>query len=349
MTDEVLESFIKQKIEAHEISPVVFTWQGGEPTLMGIDFFQRVIELQKKHAGHKTIQNHFQTNGLLLDQSWCELFKSHDFLIGISLDGPRDLHDRFRKAHNGSGSFDKVMAAIELLHTHDINFNTLTVVQADNGEHPLEIYQFLKDIGSGYMQFIPIVERTGAGPEVTEWSVRPAQYGQFLIKIFDEWVRKDVGEIYIQTFDVALEAWMGMQPSLCIFNETCGTELAIEHNGDLYSCDHFVSPENFLGNIQKIPMLDLVNGEQQKQFGQAKADLCSTCRTCEVRFVCQGDCPKHRFIDIPDETNRISYLCESYRPFFNRIDPYMRFMANELKQRQPASNIMEHLAAGKQL
>jgi uncharacterized protein len=357
MPDEVLESYVRDYITQQEAPVISFAWQGGEPTLLGIEFFRKVIELQRRYADGKRIENAFQTNGVLLNDEWGELLSTEEFLVGLSIDGPRNLHDRYRVDRGGIPSFDRVMRGLEYLKKHSVEFNTLTCIQRHNSRRPLEVYRFFKEIGSTFMQFIPIVERMApeSGPDglilvsasadgpsqVSEWSVEPAQFGTFLCTIFDEWVRQDVGKHFVQIFDIALEAWVGLEPSLCVFRETCGTAMAIEHNGDLYSCDHFVYSENRLGNIMQTPIASLVASGQQIQFGQDKLDtLPRYCRECEVRFVCNGECPKHRFLRTPDGENGLNYLCAGYKRFFNHIDPYMKFMAAELRQQRPPANVM---------
>ncbi len=358
MSDDVLETFIRQKIQNHRTAQVHFVWQGGEPTLLGVDFFKRVVELQHKYADGKTIQNGFQTNGVLLDDEWCQFFKEQQFLVGLSIDGPEEIHDRYRVNKGGSGTFRQVKRGLRYLQKHDVPFNTLTVVQRHNSYHPLAVYRFLKEIGSTFMQFIPVVERKQspkAGSDnrfdawsdtsdslVTEWSVEASAFGQFLCVLFDEWVRNDVGRYFVQIFDLALQAWMGMEPNLCIFRKTCGDALAMEHNGDLYTCDHFVSPSYKLGNIMVQPMESLIGSDKQRQFGRDKEEtLPRYCRQCEVRFVCNGECPKNRFIRTPDGEAGLNYLCAGYKQFFNHIDPYMHFMARELKARRPPANVMQ--------
>lgn len=356
MPDNVLETYIRQYIEAQEVPVISFAWQGGEPTLLGVDFFRQVVELQQKYASGKKIENAFQTNGVLLDDEWCEFLSENSFLVGLSIDGPQKFHDYYRVDKGDGPTFKRVMRGLNYLKKHQVEFNTLTVVQRHNSYHPLEIYRFLKEIGSGYMQFIPIVERIADAPDphglvliapgekraqVSSWSVEAEQYGRFLCEIFDEWVRNDVGRYFVQLFDVALESWIGMEPSLCVFKETCGAALAIEHNGDLYSCDHFVYPENKLGNILERNLKDLVHSPRQHAFGTDKRDrLPRYCRSCEVRFACQGECPKHRFITTPDGEEGLNYLCAGYKKFFNHIDPYMRFMADQLRQRKAPANVM---------
>ncbi len=358
MSDDVLEAYICQYIEAQNAPVIAFAWQGGEPTLLGVDYFRKVVSLEKKYAGGKRIENAFQTNGVLLDDEWGEFLAENRFLVGLSIDGPRELHDRYRVDKGGQPTFDKVMRGLGCLKKHEVEFNTLTVVQRDNSYHPLDVYRFLKEVGSGFMQFIPIVERIAESPasdgltliapgvparaNVSPWSVEPAQYGKFLSSIFDEWVRQDVGRYYVQIFDVALESWLGMQPSLCVFRETCGSAMAIEHNGDLYSCDHYVYPENRLGNVMENPLEVLVNTPQQRKFGQDKCDtLPRYCVECEVRFACNGECPKHRFIRTPDGEDGLNYLCAGYKIFFKHIDPYMRFMAAEFRQERAPANVMD--------
>ncbi len=355
MTDEILEQFIKQKIEGQDIDTVSFVWQGGEPTLLGVDYFKKVVELQRKYANGKKIENGFQTNGILLNDEWCSFFAENNILIGISIDGPAHLHDKYRILKGGQPSFNKVMRGIEFLKKHHVEFNTLTVVNKHNSYHSLEVYNFLKETGSGYMQFIPVVERIAPSEElqlvspgyegnaqVTEWSVEPVQYGNFLCEIFDEWVKEDVGRYFIQIFDVALESQIGMEQSLCVFKETCGKALAIEHNGDVYSCDHYVYPGNKLGNILDNPLESLVYSQQQIDFGEdKKAGLPGYCLNCEVRYACNGECPKHRFIKTPDGEEGLNYLCAGYKKFFSHIEPHMKFMAQELMNKRPAANIMK--------
>ncbi|HEY65256.1 MAG TPA: anaerobic sulfatase maturase [Caldilineae bacterium] len=352
MPIELLEAFTRQYIEAQHVPEVTFGWQGGEPTLMGLDFFRRAVELQEKYRkpGMRII-NALQTNGTTLDDEWCRFLHEHDFLIGISLDGPRELHDAYRHDKGGHSVFDRVMRGVELMKKHGVEFNILCTVHAANAEHPLEVYRFFRDeVGAQFIQFIPIVERdndTGfqEGDKVTERSVTGKQYGEFLIAIFDEWVRRDVGRVFVQIFDVSLAAWSGLRPGLCVFEETCGLALVMEHNGDLYACDHFVEPRYKLGNIQETPLLDMVTSEKQRKFGLDKRDaLPRYCRECAVRFVCNGGCPKNRLLRTPDGEPGLNYLCEGYKAFFTHIDRPMRIMAAELKAGRPPANIMRLLA-----
>lgn len=367
MNDEVLDEYIRQYIQAQPGSRVDFAWQGGEPTLLGVDYFRKVVALQKKYADGKTISNALQTNGILLDTEWCHFFAEHQFLIGLSIDGPRELHDRYRVDKSGKPSFDAVMRGLELLKKERVEFNTLTVVHRENSQRPLDVYRFLKEIGSGFIQFIPLVERLappaltvlgfglneppspGGEPaqpsRVTSWSVQAEQYGRFLCSIFDEWVHHDVGEVFVQLFDVALQNWMGLGSSLCVFAEKCGVAVAIEHNGDLYSCDHYVYPKYRLGNIMNSGLGEMIDLPQQIRFGEEKlTTLPKYCRECEVRFACNGECPKHRFIQTPDGEAGLNYLCPAYKRFFTHIDPYLRSMAQLLRDGRPAADLMQMLA-----
>lgn len=363
MTDQVLESYVRQHIEAHAGHPVVsFAWQGGEPTLRGVEFFERVIALQRQYAGGQKIENAIQTNGILIDERWCAFLAEHQFLVGLSIDGPEELHDRYRRDRGGRPTFSAVMRALELLKAHRVAFNTLTVVQRENVTRPLDVYRFLRETGSGFIQLIPVVERAADQPSpsalslldpsdaakahVTAWSVDPVAYGEFLVAIFDEWVRRDVGTVFVQQFDVALETWSGLEASLCVFRETCGRALALEHNGDVYSCDHFVYPQYKLGNLMNESLGAMVDSRAQEAFGEAKRDrLPVECRECPVRFACHGECPKHRFVRSKDGSRDLNYLCAAYKRFFTHIDPQMQFMAGELSQRRPPANVMRWMAA----
>ncbi|TVR20143.1 MAG: anaerobic sulfatase maturase [Anaerolineaceae bacterium] len=352
MSETLLEAYTRQYIAAQDVSQVTFAWQGGEPTLMGLDFYRQAVGYQQKYRKTgMTIHNTLQTNAVTLTPEWCEFFKAHDFLIGVSLDGTQPLHDAYRVDKGGQPTFKRVMAGIDLLQKHGVAFNVLTTVHAANVDHPLTVYRFLRDeIGADFMQFIPIVERdnlTGfqEGDRVTERSVTAAGYGMFLIAIFDEWVRRDVGRVFVQIFDVALAAWLGESAGLCIFEETCGTALALEHNGDVYSCDHYVEPRYKLGNIVDVPLEEIVISDRQRAFGETKRDsLPDYCLQCDVRFVCNGGCPKNRFIETPDGAPGLNYLCAGYQAFFRHIDGAMRFMAREIKGGRPPASIMYHIA-----
>jgi uncharacterized protein len=359
MNEAVLERYVRQYIESQDVPEVSFAWQGGEPTLMGVEFFRRAVVFQKRYCPPgRQITNAFQTNGTLLDDEWCEFLHENRFLVGISIDGPRELHDRYRVDKGGHPTFDKVLRGLSLLKQHRVEFNTLTVVNRQNSQQPLEVYRFLREHGSGFMQFIPLVERLGdaemlaappseenpAPSPVTGWSVESRTYGEFLCAIFDEWVRHDVGNVFVQLFDVQLGIWMGLPSSLCVFAEKCGRALAMEHNGDLYSCDHYVYPEYKLGNIAEKPIAELVFSPQQKKFGADKSDtLPRYCRECDVRFACNGECPKHRFLRTPDGEPGLNYLCAGFKRFFHHIDPYMRTMADLVRAGRPAAEIMPML------
>ncbi len=363
MGREVLEAYVRQYLASQDTPEVTFGWQGGEPTLMGLDFFREVVALQEEHGEGKTILNTLQTNGTLLDDEWCAFLAENGFLVGLSVDGPEELHDGYRVDKGGKPTFAKVMAGLELLTKHGVEFNTLTVVHRKNQEVPLEVYRFLKEIGSGFHQYIPLVERepdararamgldlagppqADSTPPVTPWSVEPEPWGRFLMAIFDEWVRNDVGRVFVQTFDAALGKWVGVPRGLCIFDETCGGAMALEHNGDLYACDHYVYPDFKLGNILERPMAELAHLPAQLAFGEAKKDtLPRYCLECEVRFACKGECPKHRFLTTPHGEPGLNYLCRGYRRFFNHIGPSMETMAALLEQRRPPAGIMRILA-----
>jgi uncharacterized protein len=351
MPDEVHEAYIRQLLEAHQTPQVTVAWQGGEPTLMGLDFFRRSVELQEKYRKPgTTIENTFQTNGILLNDEWCQFFHENNFLIGLSLDGPKELHDFYRKDKGGHGTFDRVVRAVRLLQKHKVEFNILCTVNRKNAGHPLEVYRFFRDeLKTNYLQFIPIVERDNEsgfqeGNKVTDRSVRPEQWGRFLIEIFDEWVKTDVGKTFVLNFDGALAGWLGMAGTVCIFGPTCGLGMALEHNGDLYSCDHFVEPNYYLGNILKTPMIELVTSERQRKFGQDKKEtLPRYCRECEVLSICHGECPKNRFIQTPEGEAGLNYLCEGYKAFFKHADKPMRIMAELLRRGRNADEVMKIL------
>ncbi len=352
MSEPLLEQYIRQLIESHQTNDVNIAWQGGEPTLMGLDFYRRAMGLVEKYRRPGMMFLHtMQTNGTLLDDEWALFFKEHNFLIGISVDGPRPLHDVYRVDKGGKPTFDKVMRGLRLLQKHNVDFNVLTTVNRVNADFPLEVYRFLRDeVGTSWMQFIPVVERINTdgltlyqeGSTVSTRSVLPEQFGRFLSAIFDEWVRHDVGAVYVQTFEAALRNWMGMGASgMCVFNETCGTGLAIEHNGDLYACDHFVEPNYFLGNIQDQHMIELIASPKQVKFGQDKRDtLPPYCLACDVRFACHGECPKNRFIATPDGDPGLNYLCAGFKAFFHHVDFPMKLMAGLLRRGHEARQVM---------
>ncbi len=366
MEDDVLNAYVRQLLAAQPNSEVNIAWQGGEPTLMGLSFFRRSVELVAKYKkpGQKILHT-IQTNGVLVDDEWARFFKAHDFLVGLSVDGTKAMHDAYRVGKGGRGTFDQVMRAWDCLARNQVNTNILCTVHAANGDHGLEVYRFFRDqLQAKHLQFIPIVERASEetidranagwserpgeqrplyvqqGNLVTERSIRPAQYGRFLIEIFDEWVKNDVGAVFVQAFDAALANWIG-QPSACIFSPTCGNALAIEHNGDIYACDHYVEPDYLLGNIGETELATLVASPKQRRFGRDKFDtLPRYCRDCEVLFACYGECPRNRFIAAPDGEAGLNYLCAGYKIFFRHIDQPMRTMAALLRDGRFADEIM---------
>jgi uncharacterized protein len=360
MSEDLLEQFTKQYIEAHQVPVVTFTWQGGEPTLMGLDFYRKALAFQKKYAGGKTIDNAFQTNGTRLTDDWCKFFIDNKILVGISIDGEEHNHDHYRKTASGGPTFKQAMKGIELLQKHKVEFNTLSVVNNYNVNFASETYRFLKSIGSVFLQFLPVVERKAkkrsanhlslvsndfAGDaEVTEWSVKGKDFGKFLVTIFEDWVHKDVGMYFVQIFDTTLANYVGEMPGICVFAETCGDALVMEHNGDLFSCDHYVYPEYYIGNITETPMIDLVKSQRQFDFGINKRNkLPRYCLQCDVRYACHGECPKHRFIKTPDGQTGLNYLCEGYKLFFKHVEPYMEYMAKELNNKRAPANVMTWL------
>lgn len=363
MSDEILEAFIHKYISSQDIPEIQFVWQGGEPTLVGLDFFRKVISLQKKYAAGKTIVNSLQTNGTLINDQWCKFLRENNFLVGLSLDGPENLHDRYRVDINGNPTLNKVISALSLLKKYEIPYNVLLCVTRESSKQPLEVYNFLKEQGVQFIQFTPIVERIpddaavkiglkhstphandkeGQENLVTEFSVEPGAYGSFLISIFDEWVRKDVGSIYVMNFEWALEAWLGLPSTICIFSKQCGKALAIEHNGDIYSCDHYVYPEYYLGNILNGNPKEMIDLSKQKSFGQSKENsLPEVCRDCEVKFACNGECPRHRFVRTYDNKPGLSYLCKDYKKFFRHIHPHMKVMVQLIENGLSASKVMD--------
>jgi uncharacterized protein len=359
MSDEVLETYIRQLIETHRTPQVTVAWQGGEPTLMGIDFYRRAIKLQEKYRRPgMTFENTMQTNGTLLNDEWCRFFKENDFLIGISIDGPRELHDAYRVDRTGKGTFDRVMHGLRLLQKHRVEYNILTTINRANADHPLEVYRFLRDEAkTSWIQFIPIVERINSngstlcqeGDRVTERSVRPEQLGKFLSTIFDEWVHNDVGNVFVQTFEAAARSWMRLPSSgMCVFDETCGAGLALEHNGDIYSCDHFVEPDYLLGNIMKNELSSLSSSERQYRFGRDKKNsLPAECLGCEVYFACHGGCPKNRFLETYDDERKLNYLCDGWKAFFHHINYPMQIMVALMLRGNPASEVMHILPRNK--
>jgi uncharacterized protein len=348
MTDEVLESFTRQYIQSQRANKVTFAWQGGEPTLLGLDFFRKALAYQKKYMPPgMQVENTLQTNGTLLDGDWSQFFRENNFLIGLSIDGPPELHDIYRKDKAGAGSAERTLRGLACLKQHEVDFNILCTVHAGNVEHPLAVYEYFRDeLEAQFIQFIPIVQRdnkTGhqTGNRITDRSVTGQGYGDFLIQIFDAWVRRDVGSVFVQLFDVALAKWVGAPGSLCIFEQTCGLALALEHNGDLFSCDHYVEPKHKLGNISQADLGKLVSSHKQVQFGMSKrGTLPQQCLDCEVLFACNGGCPKNRIRNTSDGEAGLNYLCEGYRAFFNHIDRPMRRMADLLRRHRSPMDIM---------
>lgn len=375
MSDEVLEAFVRGYCQSQDTPTINFAWQGGEPTLMGVAFFRRAVELQRIHAAGRPVTNSLQTNGVLLDDEWGEFLAANQFLVGLSIDGPSDLHDAHRRDKRGNPSFDSVMRGLEVLKKHRVEFNTLTVVNSLNGDRPLEVYRFLKEIGSVFHQYIPLVERAsdprskqlglrlGAPPAlgeptaatdpfaVTGASVGPEQFGRFLKAIFDEWVRHDVGTVFVQLFETALSHWVGAGSGLCVFAETCGRAVIIEHDGSVYSCDHYVYPDYHLGNVLSDDLRSLVESGSQRRFGDAKRDAVpDCCGHCDVAFICNGDCPKHRFVPAPPGDRPVSYLCLAYKALFRHMAPHLDTMAELLHRQLSPAGIMEilrHRESGK--
>ena len=354
MSDELLETYIKQYIEGVSQNNVVFCWHGGEPLLAGLPFFRKAMELQAKYAGGKIIENTLQTNGLLLNEEWCSLFRDNNFLVGLSLDGPEDIHDAFRKDCGGFPTFAKVMKAAEMMNRCGVEFNILSTVNARSEGRGVEVYKFLSGINP-YLQFLPVVEyvkmREGKRPLIVSpddetavpapWSVTAKGYGQFMCDVFDEWVKFDVGSRFVQLFDVTLANWCGVPPSLCAFAEVCGDGLVVEHNGDVYSCDHFVYPEYRLGNIMDSDLVTMYRSSEQQTFGRDKRDaLPMECKRCNYYFLCHGECPKHRFEYAKNGEPYMNVLCEGYKMFFRHTDPYMRRMKTLIEKGYPASDIM---------
>lgn len=355
MQEDTLAAFIRSYIASQDAPEIIFGWQGGEPTLRGLDFFRRAVELQRIHADGRRIFNVLQTNGMLIDAQWADFLAANGFLVGISIDGPEDLHDAYRVDAGGRGSFKRVLQGLGQLKEHGVEYNTLTVVGRRNVKHPKKVYRFLKEVGSRFIQFIPLVERTStsgalAGPpapgkcreEVTRWSVSPVAYGDFLIAVFREWVRGDVGSTFVQMFDSALASWLGEGASLCVFSETCGRHLAVEHDGTTYACDHYVYPEYRLGNVRNQSFAEMLDSDLQRKFGAAKRDtLPVQCRRCDVRFACHGGCPKHRFLETAAGEPNLNYLCAGYRKFFRHADRSMRTMTQLLRQGRAPAQIMQ--------
>lgn len=356
MSDEMLEQFTREYIEAQTMNQVLFTWHGGEPLLRSIDFYRKALSLQQKYAGGRRIDNVIQTNGTLLTDEWCEFFAQNHWLVGISIDGPQPDHDHYRLTAAGKPSWKKVMQGIKLLKKHGVEWNAMAVVNAYNANHPLEFYRFFKENGCQFLQFTPIVERLTRHEDgrtlasladkdeisLSEASVTPEQWGYFLSAIFDEWVRKDVGKIFVEIFDCTLANWMGISPGICAYSKECGHAGVMEHNGDVYSCDHFVFPEYKLGNIRDHSLIDMLYGEQQQEFSRLKhSSLPRQCKECDMEFACHGECPKNRFMKDKYGDSGLNYLCLGYYHYYQHVAPYMDYMKQELMAQRPPSNIMK--------
>ena len=356
MSDEMLEQFTREYIEAQTMNQVLFTWHGGEPLLRSIDFYRKALSLQQKYAGGRRIDNVIQTNGTLLTDEWCEFFAQNHWLVGISIDGPQPDHDHYRLTAAGKPSWKKVMQGIKLLKKHGVEWNAMAVVNAYNANHPLEFYRFFKENGCQFLQFTPIVERLTRHEDgrtlasladkneipLSEASVAPEQWGYFLCAIFDEWVRKDVGKIFVEIFDCTLANWMGISPGICAYSKECGHAGVMEPNGDVYSCDHFVFPEYKLGNIRDHSLIDMLYGEQQQEFSRLKhSSLPRQCKECDMEFACHGECPKNRFMKDKYGDSGLNYLCPGYYHYYQHVAPYMDYMKQELMSQRPPSNIMK--------
>lgn len=336
MSDEVLATFVKQYIHSQPGPEVAFSWQGGEPTLLGIDFFRRVTSLQREYLPKGwSCSNAIQTNGTLLSKEWAHFLAEERFLVGLSVDGPQSLHDLYRKTADASSTWSKVKEAAGLLKQAGTDFNILCVVNKSNGERPHEVYQAFKALGADFIQFIPLVELAEEG-QISHKSVSGPVYGRFLIQVFNMWLTEDMGKVYVQLFEEALRAWMDMPSTLCVFSQYCGRQLIVEHNGDVYSCDHYVRPANKLGNLLTRPLIEMVNSTFQQEFGRQKADLPQTCQNCEVLFACRGGCPKNR-------QDKLNTLCLGYKQFFTYVKPFMQQMAACLKQGKQVSAINQEL------
>lgn len=358
LSEEMLDQFTKEYIEAQTMNDVLFTWHGGEPLMRPPSFYRKALELQKKYGRGRNISNVIQTNGTLLTDEWCRFLHENNWLVGVSIDGPQEFHDEYRRTASGGPSWAKVMRGIQLLNKHHVEWNAMAVVNDFNADYPLDFYHFFKEMGCRFIQITPVVERMvnhadgrhlatltdDATAPVTDFSVTPEQWGRFLCAIFDEWVRNDVGQTYVELFDCILANWVGVTPGICVYAKECGHAGIMEFNGDVYSCDHFVFPEYRLGNIRKKTITEMLYGEQQQQFSRLKSQsLPKECKKCEWEFACHGECPRTRFIkDVYGNPGK-NYLCEGYRMFFRHIAPYMDFMKKEYMNQRPPSNVMQHI------
>lgn len=349
MSEATLEEYIKQYIEAQTVPEVMFTWHGGEATMRPVEFYRKAMELQKKYAGGRRIENCLQTNGTLLTDEWCIFLKENNWLVGISIDGPEEFHNEYRRTSGGKATYMNVMRGIKMLQRHGVEWNALAVVNDYNADYPVEFYRFFKDMGCRFIQFTPVVERIASNNmladvatagEMASFSVTPEQWGKFLIGVFDEWVKEDVGKIFVQIFDATLANWVGEQPGVCTLAKHCGHAAAMEWNGDVYSCDHFVFPAYKLGNIHEKHLIEMMSSEQQQRFGAIKQGaLPGQCRQCRWLFACNGECPRNRFAVTAAGEPGLNYLCEGYRMYFNHVAPYMDFMAKELQAGRPPANV----------
>ena len=339
MSDALLEEFVRQYIEAQTMPQVLFTWHGGEPLLRPLSFYRKAMELQRRHARGRHIDNCLQTNGTLLTDEWCLFFREHNFLIGISIDGTQQMHDAYRTTRGGEASWSSVMRGIRLLQKHGVEWNAMATVNACNASQPRAFYHFFRDIGCEFLQFTPVVEREQG--RVADYSVDPLQWGDFLCTVYDEWVGRDVGRLFVQTFDATLANWAGEPPGVCSLSSLCGHAAAMEWNGDVYSCDHFVFPAYRLGNIRRQSLTAMLYGERQQHFGRQKTlGLPRQCRECRWRFACHGECPKNRFVNDCYGQPGLNYLCPGYRRFFQHVAADMDFMTAELEAGRAPANVM---------
>ena len=358
LSEEMLERFTKEYIEAQTMNDVVFTWHGGETMMRPLSFFRKAMELQRKYARGRRISNTIQTNGTLITDKWCEFFKENNWLVGVSVDGPQEFHDEYRRTASGAPSWGKVMQGIRLLKKHGVEWNAMAVVNDFNADYPLDFYHFFKENGCQYLQFTPIVERMvnhddgrllatltdPADSPLADFSVTPEQWGDFLCAIFDEWVRHDVAQTYVEIFDCTLANWAGAAPGICVYAKECGHAGVMEFNGDVYSCDHFVFPEYRIGNIRDKSITEMLYGEQQQQFSRLKhKSLPLECLQCPWEFACHGECPKNRFVTDKYGNPGMNYLCQGYKKYFEHVAPYMDFMKHELDNRRPPANVMQHV------
>ena len=358
ISDELLEMFIKEYIEAQTTPQVLFTWHGGETLMRPISFYKRALELQRIYGRGRQIDNCIQTNGTLLTDEWCQFFKDNNFLVGVSIDGPQEFHDEYRRTATNKPTFVKVMNGINLLNKHGVEWNALAVVNDYNADYPLEFYRFFKQIGCKYIQFSPIVERVvkredgltlapgmqGGDAGLADFSITPEQWGNFLCTIFDEWVHNDVGEYFVQLFDATLANWVGQAPGVCILAEECGHAGVMEFNGDVYSCDHFVYPEHLLGNLHTKTITEMMYSDQQNKFAKMKKQMLpQQCKECKFLFACHGECPKNRFLNDKYGNYGLNYLCKGYRQFFEHVEPYMNFMKHELENHRAPANVMKQI------